>query len=69
METEGAVVWRALAADEVRRAGFAFYRTHPECGMAVHIERGELSLMCWCERCKDLRAYKIGDGQGSLPAA
>ena len=69
METEGAVVWRPLAAEEVRRAAFAFYRTHPECGVAVHIERGELALLCWCERCKDLRAYEIGAEQGSLPAA
>jgi len=69
METEDSVVWRALATDEVRRVAFAFYRAHPECGMAVHIERGELSLVCWCERCKDLRAYEIDAGQGSLPAA
>ena len=35
----------------------------------MHIERGELSVVCWCECCKNLRAYEIETGAGSLPAA
>ncbi len=69
METEGATLWRTIAADEVRRTAFAFHQNHPECGTVVHIERGELSLVCWCERCKDLQAYEVGAGQASLPVA
>ena len=70
MLTDGAVAWRTIATDEVRRAAFAFYKAHPECGTMVHIERGELSMVCWCERCKDLRAYEIDTKQsGSLPVA
>lgn len=67
MSTEGALVWRTIAADDVRWT--AFHRNHPECGTVVHIERGKFSLVCWCERCKDLRAYEIVAGQTSLPAA
>ncbi len=57
MKTEGAVAWRTIAADEVRRA--AFHGAHPECGRVEHLERGELSLVCWCKHCKDLWAYEI----------
>ena len=49
--------------NEVRSVAFAFHEAHPECGVVVHIERGECSLVCWCERCKDPRAYEVGDEQ------
>ena len=68
MRKERAVVWKAIGADEVRWISFGFHRAHPECGTVVHIERGELSLVCWCERCQDLQAYEIDAGRGSLPA-
>ena len=51
--------WSTITAAEVRPTALAFHRAHPECGMVVHIERGQCSLVCWCERCQDLRAYEI----------
>jgi hypothetical protein len=66
---ESGITWSAITADEVRPTAFAFHRAHPECGMVVHIERGASSLVCWCERCKDLRAYEIGNARASSPAA
>ncbi len=51
--------WSTITAGEVRSTALAFHRAHPDCGMVVHIERGEFCLVCWCERCKDLRAYDI----------
>ena len=70
MLTDGVVAWRTISTDEIRRVAFAFYRAHPECGTMVHTERGELSMVCWCECCKDLRAYQIDTEQrGSSPVA
>ena len=51
--------WSTITAAEVRPTALAFHRVHPECGMVVHIERGQCSLVCWCERCQNLRAYEI----------
>jgi hypothetical protein len=67
MKTEGTVARRTIATDEVRLT--AFHQAHPGYGTAVHLERGELSLVCWCEHSKDLRVCEIDAGQGSLPAA
>lgn len=68
MEAVGA--WSTITMAQVRPTALAFHQAHPECGMVVHIERGELALVCWCERCKDLRAYEIDkDSASSSPAA
>ena len=40
-----------------------------ECGVMVHIEGGRSSVVCWCERCRDLRAYEVDNGRASSPAA
>jgi hypothetical protein len=41
--------------DEVRLTALAFHQVHTECGVWGHIEREEFTLVCWRERCKDLR--------------
>jgi hypothetical protein len=58
-------------AEEVRPTAFAYHvhGAHAEGGTSVHIERGPFSLVCWCERCKDLQAYEIDNGRSSSPAA
>ncbi len=58
---ETAAAWSTITADAVRSVTFAFHQAHVECE-AVHIERGRQSLVCWCERCRDLRAYEIDGG-------
>jgi hypothetical protein len=55
--------WSPITGDEVRPSAFAFHRVHAECGVMVHIERGSSSLVCWCERCRDSRAYEINNGR------
>jgi hypothetical protein len=62
---EGARTWSTIDVGPVRSSVLAFYQAHPECGMVAHIERGEFSLMCRCERCKHLRAYEVSKGQAS----
>jgi hypothetical protein len=69
MDVEGATTWRPITSAEVRPTALAFHRVHTECGVWVHIERGEFALVCWCERCEDLRPYAIDKGQNSGPAA
>ncbi len=66
---ESGITWGTTMADEVRPTAFAFNGAHAECVTTVHIERGSSSLVCWCERCKDLRAYEIDSGRTSSLAA
>ncbi len=66
---ESSITWGTIMAEEVRSTAFAFHGAHAECGTTVHIERGSSSLVCWCERCKDLRAYEIDSDRTSSPAA
>ena len=66
---EGARMWNPITPAEVRPTALALHGAHTECGVWVHIERGEFALVCWCEWCKDLRPYAIGKGQDSGPAA
>lgn len=53
--------WRIISEDESFGASAAFVLAHPGCGDAVQIDRGEWSLVCWCECCKDLRTYQVSD--------
>ena len=69
MEVEGARTRSPITWAEVRPSALAFHQVHTECEAWVHIERGEFALVCWCERCKDLRPYAINKGQDSRPAA
>ena len=69
MEVEGARTWSPITSAEVRSAAFVFHQVHTECGVWVHVERGEFALVIWCERCKDLRPYAIDKGQDWRPAA
>jgi hypothetical protein len=62
---EGATTWSTVAKTEIRSVCFAFHKAHAECGTLVHIERGEFALVCWCERCRDLRAYGVEEGRPS----
>jgi hypothetical protein len=68
-EVESGITWGTIMAEEVRPTAIAFHGAHAECATMVHIERGSSSLVCWCERCKDLRAYEIDSGRASSPAA
>jgi hypothetical protein len=72
----GGTLWKRKVQDrkfqtfaEVRPAALAFHQVQSECGVSVRIERGELALACWCERCKDLRPCAMGKGQDWGPAA
>ena len=51
--------YRELLEDQVEAVEMAFLIEHPECGEGVEIRRGPWSLVCWCERCKDLRTYQL----------
>lgn len=51
--------WRVITEDESLCASAAFIFAHPDCGDAVQIDRGEWSLVCWCEQCKDLRTFEL----------
>ena len=72
---ESAITWGTIMAGEVRPTAVAFHEAHAECATMVHLERGSSSLVCWCERCMDLRAYEIDNGRTfdngrtSFPAA
>ncbi len=37
----------------------AFLMAHPGCGGDVELRRGPGSLVCWCERCEDLRTFEL----------
>ncbi len=65
---EGATTWSTVTKREIRSVGFAFHEAHAKCGTLVHIERGEFALVCWCERCRDLRAYGVEEGEEGRPS-
>lgn len=65
----GARMWSPITEEEVCSTAITFHQDHSECGTLVHIERGTFVLVCWCERCKDLRAYEMDKGRASWPAA
>ena len=51
--------YRELPEDHVEGAEAAFLIAHQACGEDVELWRGPWSLVCWCERCKDLRTYQL----------
>lgn len=51
--------YRPLPEDQITGAQAAFLLAHPACGEDVELWRGEWSLVCWCERCSDLRTYQL----------
>lgn len=59
MRAGATIAWNTITAEEERLAAFAFHEIHAGCGTLVHIERGQFTLVCWCERCKDLQAYEV----------
>ncbi len=59
MENGNVRAWRRIEEEEAELAGIAFLLAHPVCGDSVSIQRGPWSLVCWCERCQDIRTFEL----------
>lgn len=51
--------WRRIDREFGLLAAAAFLMNHPGCGGDVELESGPRSLVCWCERCKDLMTLEL----------
>ena len=63
MRAEATIAWNTITAEEERLAAFVFHEIHAGYRTLVHIERGQVTLVCWCERCKDVQAYAIDNSR------
>ncbi len=51
--------WRRINSEYAELAAAVFLTAHPGCDGDVDLRRGPRSLVCWCERCMDLRTFEL----------